>query len=94
MREADARNIINKKSYIIHSFNYLFNLTKPLTMADHYNQQEKQNCAGWLKMVHPEIVATREEDLASNKAASTKGIIQDIINEFKTSLPWLSQHVY
>jgi hypothetical protein len=63
-------------------------------MADHYNQQDKQNRAGWLKMVHQEIVETREEALASNKTASTKCIIQDIINKFKTSLPWLSRHVY
>jgi hypothetical protein len=52
-----------------------WNLTWTLSMADVDNQQEKQKRAGWLNLVHQEIVETQEEDMASNRTASTKGFI-------------------
>jgi hypothetical protein len=49
-------------------------------MAGVINQQENHNRASWLKCVHQEIVQKREEALASDRTASTKGIIQEIMN--------------
>jgi hypothetical protein len=82
--------------------------TKNLTMADvesrsSYNvwssraeekDQERQKREGWLKMVHQEIVETWGETIASDGKASTKGVIGEIINKFKTSLPLSIRNLY
>lgn len=56
--------------------------------------QERQKREGWLKMVHQEIVETWGETIASDGKASTKGVIGEMINKFKTSLPLSIRNLY
>jgi hypothetical protein len=39
-------------------------------------------------------VHKREEYVASDRTASTRGVIQEIINKFQFSLPWLNRRNY
>jgi hypothetical protein len=45
-------------------------------------------------MVHQEIIDRHNELLKSNGAASIKGVITEIVNTFKTNLPWLNINGY
>jgi hypothetical protein len=79
--------------YLCHHF-----LSKQIHIYDFFlaaeNKREWQNREGWLKMVHQEIQGRHNELFESNDAASTKGVIKEIVNKFKTSLPYLNRNGY